>query len=153
VCALTLSRRCGSGVRRRRRCCRADARQAATDVAFLLGQLGGAQEAFNTAYSAIGEQVADSVLARTAHSDSMRAAEHAAVDQAKTARAVYMGGGHSALVATVLGSRDSGELARRVVAIDRVLDAARVESESTDQAQQRLRRWPVLPRWLPTSRS
>ena len=113
---------------------RADARQAAIDVSFLLGQLGDAQEAFTTAYAAIGERVADSVLAQSARTDSMRAADHAAVDQAKTARAVYMGGGHSALVATVLGSRDSGELARRVVAIDRVLDAARVESQSTDQA-------------------
>ena len=114
---------------------RDQARLAAREVRTLTGQVQRAQQAYDRALGAVGQQVTGSVQAQTDRGDSQQLARRADADRANTARALYMSGGHSALLSTVLAAHDPGDLAGRAVAVDRVLRVAQESATVAVRAQ------------------
>lgn len=114
---------------------RAEARAAGAQVTALTVDVGRAQAAYDAALLAVGQQVTVSVLAQTRRDDSRTAARQAQDEQTNTARALYMTGGRSALLSTVLDADDVNDLAARTVAVDRVLRAAQDTAASAAAAR------------------
>lgn len=115
---------------------RAQARSAASEVGVLTEQLQQAQVAYDAALANVGRQVTGSVLAQAQLDDSRRTARRAQAAHTNTVRALYMSGGQSALLSTVLAARDTGDLVGRATAADRVLRVARTLATVANQAQQ-----------------
>ena len=114
---------------------RSQAREAAAAVRQLTGRLQLAQIEYVAALAGVGQQVTSSVLAQTERDDVRRSARRAAAERTNTVRALYMSGGQSALIASLLGSDDAGDLAGRILAIGHLLDAASSTARLTDLAQ------------------
>ena len=134
VCALTLTLVTVPAVADDAAHVREQAREAAVVVRVLTGRLRLAQDEYAAALAAVGQQVTGSVLAQTTRDDVRRVARRAEDERTNTARALYMSGGRNALVATLLGSSDARDLAGRIVAIDRLMDAATSTVQLTDRA-------------------
>lgn len=115
---------------------REQARTAAADVQALTVRLARAQTAYDQALTDVGRQVADSVVARSGQQDAGQAARAATDTQTNTVRALYMSGGHTALVSTMLSAGDAGDLAQRAVAVDRVLRVATASAAAAARAHE-----------------
>lgn len=134
LCALTLTSVAVPAVADDAAHVRAQAREAAAVVRVLTDRLRIAQTKYDAAVTGVGREVTGSVLAQTAGDDARRVSRRAEDQRTNTARALYMSGGRSALVATLLSSNDPGDLAGRIVAIDHLMDAATSAVQLTDQA-------------------
>ena len=134
LCALTLTSVAVPAVGDDAAHVRAQAREAAAVVRVLTDRLRIAQTKYDAAVTGVGREVTGSVLAQTAGDDARRVSRRAEDQRTNTARALYMSGGRSALVATLLSSNDPGDLAGRIVAIDHLMDAATSAVQLTDQA-------------------
>ena len=134
LCALTLTSVAVPAVADDAAHVRAQAREAAAVVRVLTDRLRIAQTKYDAAVTGVGREVTGSVLAQTAGDDARRVSRRAEDQRTNTARALYMSGGRSALVATLLSSNDPGDLAGRIVAIDHLMDAATSAVQVTDQA-------------------
>ena len=134
LCALTLTSVSVPAVADDAAHVRAQAREAAAVVRVLTDRLRIAQTKYDAAVTGVGREVTGSVLAQTAGDDARRVSRRAEDQRTNTARALYMSGGRSALVATLLSSNDPGDLAGRIVAIDHLMDAATSAVQLTDQA-------------------
>lgn len=134
VCALTLTSVTMPAAADDAAHVRAQAREAAAVVRVLTGRLRLAQTKYDEALAGVGRELTSSVLAQTAGDDARRVSRRAENQRTNTARALYMSGGRSALVATLLNSADVGDLAGRMIAIDHLMDAATSTVQLTDQA-------------------
>jgi hypothetical protein len=112
---------------------RSQATAAAERVEALEARIGKAQAAYEAALASVGQRVIEGVAAHTAGQDAARAAESARADIGSSARALYIAGGQSALVASALAATDSHDLALRLTIAARVMSAVREEADRADR--------------------
>jgi hypothetical protein len=116
---------------------RAEAADAAARVHALTVRLRTADQAYATAVSSVGRSVADSVLADAAANDAADRADAVAAVQARSARALYMGGGQAGVLSTLLQARDTQDLALRVLAVRQAMTELRTASGTARAAATR----------------
>jgi Transglycosylase SLT domain len=104
---------------------RAEAQRAAARVAALTAQLREADRAYAAGLAGVGRSVADSVLADAAADQADRRARAAGDLQARSARALYMGGGEAGLVSSLLQAQDPQDLALRAVTVRQTIGRLR----------------------------
>ncbi|MGL4173317.1 MAG: lytic murein transglycosylase [Actinomycetota bacterium] len=100
---------------------KAQADQAALDVASLTAQVQVAQRRYTAAVARVGLSNTDSLLAGQYEQHAAQAAQAAQDRTANAARALYASGGPLILVDHVMASRDVGDLATRLVGVRQIL--------------------------------
>jgi soluble lytic murein transglycosylase-like protein len=111
---------------------RAEARRAEAEVATLTTELRETDRKYAAGLAGVGRSVAESVLADAASDVADRRADQARNLQARSARALYMGGGQAGLMSSLLRAEDPQDLALRAVAVRQTLAGLRT---SAGQAQ------------------
>jgi peptidoglycan hydrolase CwlO-like protein len=100
---------------------KAAAHQAALDIQRLQPQLQAAIKAYETALSRLASGVTNGVSADEAADQAQAQADAAELVQGQRIRALYMSGGSSALLASLLSSGDPQQLLERLGTIQRVM--------------------------------
>jgi soluble lytic murein transglycosylase-like protein len=112
---------------------KAQAHQAALQVKALQPRLQAALAAYEKAVRELGTSVNAGVGADQAAEAAQQAVQAAEQAQVQRVRALYMSGGETGLLATVLDSQGPADLLERVSALQRVLQ---MDSDSLAEAQQ-----------------
>lgn len=117
----------------------AAAHQAALDIAELQPRLDAAVAAYETALARLASGVTDGLSADQAADEAQTQAYAAQLTQRQRIRALYMSGGSSALLASLLSSGSPTELLERLGAVQHVLqgDSANTQREVAAAAQAR----------------
>jgi soluble lytic murein transglycosylase-like protein len=116
---------------------RAEAADAAARVLALTQRLRTADRAYATAVGSVGRSVADSVLADTAADAAADRADAAALAQARSARALYMGGGSAGVLSTLLQAQNARDLTLRVLAVRQAMTELRAATGTARAAATR----------------
>jgi len=104
------------------------AHQAALDIQRIEPQLQSAIKAYEQALNRLASGVNDGIGADEAAAQAQTAAESAQLVQRQRIRALYMAGGSTALLASLLSSGDPTDLLERIGAVQRVVSADSIDT-------------------------
>jgi membrane-bound lytic murein transglycosylase B len=110
------------------------AHQAALDVQNLQPQLQAEIQAYEKALTRLASGVTDGISADEAADQAAHAAQAAQLVQRQRIRALYMSGGSSALLASLLSSGDPQQLIERMGTVQRVMAGDSILTQRADDA-------------------
>ena len=108
---------------------RAAAQRAAAEVDRLQPGVDAALRAYQSALHGLAEDVSAGISASQVADEAGRQRDAASLAAQQRVRALYMNGGQTGLLASVLDARSPSDLARRIGNVDRVVDADRRATE------------------------
>jgi membrane-bound lytic murein transglycosylase B len=116
---------------------RAEAAAAARQVDAMTSKIQRAQEAYAKALASVGQSVITGVAAESSSQDAERVARSARAAVGTSARALYIAGGQTAVLASALDATNPHDLALRLTTAARVMSTVREEATRADATASR----------------
>ncbi|HET8615764.1 MAG TPA: lytic transglycosylase domain-containing protein [Actinomycetales bacterium] len=116
---------------------RAEAAKAARQVDGMTATIAHAQKEYEVALASVGQAVIAGVAAESSRQDAARAAASARAAVGASARALYIAGGQTGVLASALDATDAHDLALRMTTAARVMTTVREEAARADSTAER----------------